>query len=213
MTTPTQERLLYLLKTRGHMTAQQVADVFGVTSMGARRQLETAEQAGLVHFDDRAGGVGRPGRWWSLSNAGHARFPDRHGDVLVQLLDQVRAQFGADGMEQLISAREAQMQQAYGTELAAKNSVEEKLEALVELRTREGYMAELRRIDDGWELVEHHCPICAAATQCQSFCRSELNLFRQLLPGVQLERSEHLLSDGERCVYRIMPLRVDAASK
>jgi predicted ArsR family transcriptional regulator len=207
MSTSTQHHLLYLLKTRGPMTAQQLAEILSLTSMGARKQLEAAEQTGLVHSEERSTGVGRPGRWWSLSDAGHARFPDRHGEVLIQLINQVQKQFGQDGMEQLISARESQMQQQYQAALAPHRSLKRKLEALVDVRSREGYMAELRSVNQGWELVEHHCPICAAATECQSFCRSELNLFQQLLPDTDLQRTEHLLSDGARCVYRIVPIR------
>jgi predicted ArsR family transcriptional regulator len=187
-----------------------VAEVLQITSMGARRQLEAAEQAGLVYYDDRNAGVGRPNRWWALSDAGHARFPDRHGDVMVQLLEQMRTQLGEAGMEQLIGAREAGMQKQYAAELDSKGTLEEKLNALVGIRTREGYMAELRRAENGWDLVEHHCPICVAATQCQAFCRSELNLFRDLLPEVELQRTEHLLKQGERCVYRIIPLQQNA---
>lgn len=71
----TSEQTLFLLKMRGPQTAQQLAALLGVTSMGARRQLEAAHGNGLVVFEDVADKVGRPARRWSLSNAGHARFP------------------------------------------------------------------------------------------------------------------------------------------
>ena len=66
-------------------------------------------------------------------------------------------------------------------------------------------MARLRKEDGGgWLLVEDHCPICSAASACQGFCRSELELFRKLLGnGTEVERVEHLLDGGRRCVYRI----------
>jgi predicted ArsR family transcriptional regulator len=60
--------------------------------------------------------------------------------------------------------------------------------------------------EGGWLLVEDHCPICAAATQCQGFCRSELALFRRCLgPEATVERTEHLLAGARRCAYRIRP--------
>jgi predicted ArsR family transcriptional regulator len=53
-------------------------------------------------------------------------------------------------------------------------------------------------------LVEHHCPICAAAQACQGFCRNELELFRRVLgPGVTVDRTEYLLGGDQRCAYRI----------
>ena len=79
---------------------------------------------------------------------------------------------------------------------------------LTALRDEEGYMAEARADGKGgFLLVENHCPICAAASACQGFCRSELEVFRKALgPGVRVEREEHLLSGARRCVYRIAAL-------
>ena len=65
-------------------------------------------------------------------------------------------------------------------------------------------MAEVKRDGTGFLFIENHCPICAAATACQGFCASELDLFRSALgPGVSVERAEHILSGDRRCVYRI----------
>jgi predicted ArsR family transcriptional regulator len=204
----TQQRLLYLLKTRGPLTAQQLAEILELTSMGARRQLEAALAEGLVQSEDRAVGIGRPGRWWSLTSSGHARFPDRHGEVVVQLLGHLRTQLGEDGVESLIQAREQKMEQDYRALIESQPTLAKKLDALAEIRSREGYMAEVKASGDGWQLIEHHCPICAAASQCQAFCRSELQLFRALLPDADVQRSEHLLTDGARCIYLIHPRSV-----
>lgn len=209
MSADTQNTLLYLLKTRGPLTAQQLAEILELTSMGARRQLEAAQESGLVQCEDKAAGVGRPGRWWSLTGAGHARFPDRHGEVVVQLIGHLRTQLGEAGVESLIAAREAQMAAQYRAEIAQAATLRDKLAALAAIRSREGYMAEVKADDTdegGWLLIEHHCPICAAASQCLAFCRSELTLFRELLPEAGVERTEHVLAEGARCVYRIRPL-------
>ncbi len=74
------------------------------------------------------------------------------------------------------------------------------------MRTEEGYLAEV--VDDpdgkGVLLVEHHCPICTAATACAGLCTSELDLFRDVLgASVKVERTQHLLSGDRRCAYRI----------
>ncbi len=66
-------------------------------------------------------------------------------------------------------------------------------------------MADLRPDGRGGFLfIENHCPICAAATACQGFCTTELNLFRAVLGrDVSVERTEHIVSGDRRCVYRI----------
>jgi predicted ArsR family transcriptional regulator len=204
----TADNVLYLLKTRGPQTAQQLSVLLELTSMGARRQLEIAEEKGLVEFEDVADKVGRPSRRWSLSEAGHARFPDRHGELTVQLIEQVRALFGDAGMDKLIQAREQSSEKIYQEALAGQDSLAQRAHALALARSAEGYMANAIEQEDGSiELAENHCPICAAARQCQQFCRSELAVFQRVLgDGCNVERSEHLLSGARRCVYIIRPV-------
>ncbi|AHC45613.1 putative transcriptional regulator [Achromobacter xylosoxidans NBRC 15126 = ATCC 27061] len=66
-------------------------------------------------------------------------------------------------------------------------------------------MAEYEELDDGSLLfIENHCPICAAATACQGFCRAELAVFEQVLQA-RVERVEHILKQARRCAYTIRP--------
>lgn len=203
----TAENVLYLLKTRGPQTAQQLSVLLELTSMGARRQLESAEEKGLVQFDDVADKVGRPSRRWSLTEAGHARFPDRHGELTVQLIEQVQTLFGDAGLDKLIQAREHSSEKHYQALLAGQADLALRVATLATARSAEGYMADTVAQQDGSiALVENHCPICAAARQCQKFCRSELDLFQRVLgDGCTVERAEHVLAGARRCVYIIRP--------
>lgn len=204
----TGERILYLLKTRGPRTAQQLAASLDLTSMGIRRHLDAWESKGLVCTEDRCDKVGRPARYWALTEAGHTRFPDRHGELTAQLISLTQQLFGDTGMEQLLAAREQTMRRHYAHAVSSCPSLSERLQALAQARDEEGYMAEVQALDDGsFLLTEHHCPICAAATQCQGFCRSELEVFQATLgEAVQVHRAEHLLGGGQRCIYRITPV-------
>ena len=204
----TAEQTLFLIKTRGPQTAQQLAALLDVTSMGARRQLEAWQEKGMLTYEEVADKRGRPSRRWLLTEAGHARFPDRHADLTVQLIDQVRGLFGDAGLDKLIAAREAVSEQQYRVHLRNAGALPERVAALVQARSSEGYMAEVETRDDGsLLLVENHCPICAAARQCQQFCRSELDLFQRVLgPDCSVGRVEHMLNGARRCVYVIKPI-------
>jgi predicted ArsR family transcriptional regulator len=202
------EQILWLLKTRGPQTAQRLAELLELSSMGARRQLEAAHDKGLVTYEDLADKVGRPARRWLLTAAGHARFPDRHADLTLQLIEQARALFGEDGLERLIGAREAASEALYRAQVDLRAALPARAAALARVRDGEGYMAQAAPQDDGSVLlIEDHCPICAAATACQQFCRSELAIFRRVLgDDCTVERSEHLLAGARRCVYVIKPV-------
>lgn len=205
--TSTADRLLYQLKSRGPQNAATLAGACAITPMGAHKQLQALAVQGLVAFHDEAQGVGRPRRIWTLTDAGHGRFPDRHGDLAVQLLRHAAERLGPKALDTLIAAREAEAEALYAGRLAGLANLGQRVQALAALRSEEGYMARALPADDGgWLLVEDHCPICAAATQCQGFCRSELAIFQRCLgPEASVERTEHLLAGARRCAYRIRP--------
>jgi len=198
----TADRMLQALKSRGPQPAATLAAACAITPMGAHKCLQGLLAQGLVEAQDEAGTVGRPKRIWRLSAAGHARFPDRHGDLIAQMLGLMEPA----ALEALIAQREAQMRAQYGVAVSTPKTLAGKLRALAAQRAAEGYMAHVEKQGRDWLLVEDHCPICAAATRCQGFCRSELALFRQVLgEGVTVQREEHLLAGARRCAYRISP--------
>ena len=88
------------------------------------------------------------------------------------------------------------------------SSVAVRVRGLAEVRTAEGYMAEARPDGDDMLLVEHHCPVCEAASSCQGLCAGELALFRSVLgDDVTVERESHILRGDGRCAYRVSAAR------
>lgn len=202
----TSEQLLYQLKSRGPQSAATLAAACAITPMGAHKQLQSLQEQGLVDAEDQVQGPGRPKRIWRLSSSGHGRFPDRHGELAVQLIRQAAAVLGDPAVDQLIAAREQEMLASYSERLQGARSLQARVQRLAELRAEEGYLARVEKDGKAWVLIEDHCPICAAASSCQGFCRSELSLFKRLLgEGAHVERSEHLLAGARRCAYRISP--------
>ena len=207
MSEQTADAILQHLKARGPKTAQALAKHLGMTAEGVRQHLAKLGGQGLVSHRDAAQGVGRPKRSWRLTERGHGRFPDSHSQLLLDMVTAVRSEFGESGLDRLIKVREKQMLKSYGNRLRGISDPGARVRALAALRSGEGYMAESRADGKGgFLLIENHCPICAAATACQGFCRSELEVFRRALGSdVRVERHEHLLSGARRCAYRITP--------
>lgn len=208
---PTADRILQLLKTEGSASTGALARALGLTAEAARQQLQKLLAAGLVEGRGAAtpAGVrpaGRPRLDWALTERGQARFPDRHALLSQQLIDAARGVFGEVGLDRLIEARQATMRQQYRQACDAP-ALGARLQQLAALRSQEGYMARLEMAGSGWLLIEDHCPICAAASLCQGFCRAELALFQELAgPGARVTREQHLLSGASRCAYRIEPV-------
>lgn len=201
------ERVLMALKMRSGLSAAAIGAELGITGEAARQQLLRLAEEGLVQSSSLSTGVGRPTQIWSLTPAAQSRFPDTHAALTVQLLDLIGSTLGSGALDTVIAARETLTRQAYEEAVGEKSGLKDRLAALVDLRSREGYMADWREEPDGsLLLIENHCPICAAATACQGFCRAELDVFRAVLgPEVSIEREEHIVGGGRRCSYRIIP--------
>jgi predicted ArsR family transcriptional regulator len=152
-------------------------------------------------------GRGRPAVRYRLTTLANPLFPDRHADLTVELIEQVRSTLGPAALDAVINARTAAQEGAYRAAMPSgtRVSLRARVERLAALRTAEGYVAEaVPEGRDAVTLVEHHCPICDAAAACQGFCRGELELFRRVLgPEVTVERTEHVLGGDLRCAYRI----------
>lgn len=207
MTKKTSEKIVDYIKVTGPCTAKALAEQFSLTTMGVRQHLQGLEETGMLIFDDRKASRGRPTRYWSLTKKSDALFPDKHDDLTLQLIESVKVVFGDSGLEQLISHREEANKVLYQSALAHHASVLDKLHALARLRTDEGYVATVEQEDNHFWLLENHCPICAAASSCVNFCRSELQLFQWLFEGVAtVSREEHIIEGARRCAYKVTPV-------
>jgi predicted ArsR family transcriptional regulator len=201
-----QLNLLNRLKTRGPQSVKILSTQLYMTTMGIRQHLLDLQSKGLVVQSDAEKQTrGRPLHLWALTKAGHERYPDSHAQVTVELINVIRESFGEDGLNKVISQRGEQATSSYQKALAKLPAdLASRIAGLAQLRSSEGYMAEVRLLPDGWLLIENHCPICSAAKECQQFCKTELDTFQAVL-GTQasVERVDHLLAGARRCAYKV----------
>lgn len=204
----TRRAIVKLLKTEGPLGSAQLAERLGLTTMAVRLHLYALQGEGLVAAEDRPVPVGRPAKSWRLTREADRHFPEAYAELSVALIDAMQETFGAEGLSRVLVSRCARQQAEYAKRIRPADSLEKRLKDLAQVRTEEGYMAEVRAEEEGggFLLVENHCPICAAANACQGFCSTELDLFRTVLgSGVEVERVEHIVAGDQRCAYRVRP--------
>ncbi len=207
---PDNEKALWILKKRGSQPVSAIADEMGVTTEGARFHLLKLEKEGLVESTSVAEGRGRPKQIWSITDTGNSRFPDTHADLTASLLTTMRETLGNDAVDQVIKEHENRLLARYQREIDPDAGLETRIAKLAEIRTAEGYMAEYFKDDEGFILVENHCPICVAARACEGFCKSEMNIFQTVLgEETTIERTQHIIAGDRRCAYRIKPVSVE----
>lgn len=201
---PDNERAIWILKTKGPQPLTILAKEMNVTTEGARFQLLKLAGDGLVSSITESKGRGRPQQIWSLTPLGNSRFPDTHAELTVKLIQKTREILGEEALQAIIDANTQEGKIKYNNAVTGINDLEGKIKTLAQIRDQEGYMASYIKDDEGFLLIENHCPICAAATICQGFCKSELETFQSVLGNnVKIHRIDHILAGAQRCAYRI----------
>lgn len=202
--TEAKRRIVEHLKRVDSATANELASEFQLTDTAVRQHLDALQAARLVErIDGTAQGRGRPPASWRLTADANGAFPDRHAELTLDLLESIRTALGPAALDAVVADRSARQAVSYRSAVG-NGSVSLRVRRLAEQRTAEGYAAEVRIEGNDVLLVEHHCPICVAASNCQSLCRAELEVFQSALGNdVDVRREQHLLSGDQRCVYRI----------
>ena len=192
---------------RGALPSSVMAEELGISSMAVRQHLRELGEAGDVTSEDVSRGKGRPTKFWKLTANANRHFSDRHRDLILDLLIGLSETVGSEGMDALLKRRGTAQVEVYSKKVDRSASLFRQAKALAKLRSEEGYMADVEKDEAGvCYLVENHCPICAAAENCAGFCAGELSVFQQTFgDAVSVERTEHLMTDSRRCVYRIAP--------
>ncbi|MFM9280802.1 helix-turn-helix transcriptional regulator [Paenibacillus jiagnxiensis] len=203
----TRRAIVNNLKQHGPQDAVSLASKLSLSGMAIRQHLYSLQEEGLVEFKEEARPMGRPAKMWGLTQEANKLFPRRYSDLTISLIESMKEAFGEDGLDKLLAVRNKKQLELYLDQMADEDDLREKMEKLSSIRTSEGYMAEVQELDDGSLLfIEKHCPICEAAAACTGLCQSEMDMFQTILGNdVGMERVEHLLTGGTRCIYKVTP--------
>lgn len=209
----TKQDILQLLLKQERATAQELAEALEISPQAIRRHLKDLETEGLIEYKSVQVGMGRPQHVYHLSRKGRDRFPNHYGEFAVSLLDTLTQTLGYEQASSILRKQWQRKALEYRDKVG-KGSVQERVAKLVELRRREGYMAEWYavelssasdRVADQFILREHNCAISNVAESFPNVCGHELEMFAAVLPDCTVERT-HWINEGEhQCGYLIKP--------
>ncbi|PSN20726.1 iron-sulfur cluster biosynthesis transcriptional regulator SufR [filamentous cyanobacterium CCP5] len=205
----TKEDILEFLLKHGEATASALANHFKVSAQAIRRHLKDLEAEALIEHQSIQEGMGRPNNLYRLSRRGRERFPGQYDQFAVSLLDALNETVGKEQMSTVLRKQWERKAQEYQHQLG-NGSLAERVERLVELRKREGYMAEWRAVEPEAEesapqylVEEYNCAISQIAESFPTVCGHELEMFEVALPDCDVTRT-HWQAEGEhRCGYLI----------
>ena len=201
----TQRRVLELLKLRGPSTLAELGGAVELARETLREHLNALAARGLVRpAGRRREGPGRPENVYALDEAGEALFPRREGEVLRQLAEHLLEEGASEALASFFRRRVA----AVGEEAlrrVADLEGRERLEAVAEILSEEGFMARIREGEDGRpRLILHHCPLRELVEATTLPCRAELTWVGEALDE-PLERESWMPGGDRTCGYAVGP--------
>ena len=202
----THEAALTLLLRRGEATAAELAEQLGVSVQVMRRHLRSLERDELVEASPSADGPGRPSNRWRLTANGRGRFPDGSEHFALGLLQSLSQSLPPEQVRTLLS-QQAQGQAAAYQQQLGEGELAQRLERLVELRRREGYVADCHAETGSraWLLQEYHCSVSRVAEAFPLICDQELQVMRHTFPDCTVERVHWKLDGDHSCGFRVEP--------
>lgn len=193
--------VLVELKRADRLTTREVATRLGVSLNAVRHHLKELEDQGLVEYEREHRGVGAPTFAYRLTTAGMALFPRRYEAMLDGLLSDLVDRSGRNAVGALLEAQYATLARRLEGELTGA-SAPERLAAVAQVLSEDGYMAEASFDGTSGTLIEHNCAIQSVAERFPEVCAAEAKFLSTVL-GTQVQRDRHMLSGCSACEYRV----------
>lgn len=197
------QKILELLKGSGEATTAEVASRLDVTYEAARQQLKQLEAAQLVCGQRRTNpsGVGRPLRYYALSEAGDQLFPKAYDELAVALIDAIGAELGEEGLRQVLAAL-GERQAARLAQRLAGGGLQERLERLQAFYMEDDPYMDVRRKKGQMQLVERNCPYLSTALKRPALCSVTVSTLERLL-GRRVTRQKRFQDGDGCCVFEV----------
>jgi len=199
-------QLLLELKRHQPLTAKELADRHSVSATAVRRHLKELELEQLVVYRREQRGQGAPTFAYRLTPDGEALFPKRYEEALTAALEFVERHGGREAVSRFFA-------EAFGGEAEkltarlSEASLEERLAAVADLLSRQGFMAEWTTDGAGVRIAEHNCAMHAVAARFPEVCHEELLFLKRVL-GHEVERKSHIVAGCNACEYSVNLVRI-----
>ncbi|GAA1874188.1 helix-turn-helix transcriptional regulator [Lapillicoccus jejuensis] len=204
----TRERVLADISEHAPVTAAQIGERLGLTPAAVRRHLDALAEQSVIEEQVPAGtasrGRGRPARAWVLSEAGHRALEHDYEDLAAQALRFLASHAGPDAVDAFARERVGELAARYAAAVAPYDDPQQRVGALVEAMTQDGYAASARPVGlpgtsrHGVQLCQGHCPVGGVAEEFPAICDAETEAISRLL-GVHVQRLATLAGGAHVC--------------
>jgi DeoR family transcriptional regulator, suf operon transcriptional repressor len=197
----TREQVLKTLLTHEQCTINELAKSVGINPISVRHHINKLEAAGLVFSNEVRHGVGRPRRIYFLTEKGREQFPTRYIQLAIRLLEQLKETMPPTMLNKIFSEMAREMASDYEIHLQGR-TIEERLDIVKELLTKEGFTVEWEKDGNQYKIREVNCPYYQVGMNHPEVCALDETLISTML-DIPAQKVKCMLNGDSYCTYVI----------
>jgi DeoR family suf operon transcriptional repressor len=195
----TRQAIIDTLKVMQYATVNELAESVGVKPVTVRHHLNALQADGLAASQERRQPVGRPIHVFSLTEKAEGMFAQQYRVLVERLLDQLKTRLPEPAFKALIADLAGAIADEFRGELA-RLPQQARMNRLIEILGREGFVAEWGITEDGIRLVERHCPYFHIGQRHPEVCQIDHALIHIAMGG-GVEQASCMLEGDRACTF------------
>lgn len=215
----TRAAILRLLKKGGPASIPQIAEILQVSHEAARKQVADLQRSGWVDSDcpsDDAGGrdattLGRPPARYCLTTAGDHFFPKHYPELLVTVLDSVRAERGDRAVAAVLARMTDEVVERLEPQVEAL-PLERGVDVLRAIYRKDDPFTDVERRGGDFVIVERNCPYLDVAMERPAICSTTVSALRRLT-SCEVVRERRFQDGDGRCEFHVRTATQSAKRK
>ncbi len=189
----------------GKRTARELADTLNIQVSAARKHLEALSQMKIVREEFIQDGIGRPKKFYHLTEDGHELFPRQYSRILCGVIDRLDNPQGITGDA---IAKEIARELANEIEVIEGDGGSAKVQSLVNALSDFGFDPSLEETNSSFVITSHNCPLHKAAMRHQKFvCHSFHDEIIKSALDTKDVKLEHCIARGDNSCKHIIDKR------
>lgn len=198
----TRDIILHAIKRSPQIKIEALAQVADVSPVTVRHHLNALQADGLIEVETVRRNVGRPYYVYSLSQQGQELFPQRYFSLTNRLLNELKNRLPQPALTDIFTSV-VQSLVAEQQEQFQKLSFEERLDYVIDLLAKEGFLARWEHTPEGYQIIEYSCPYISMGQQHNEVCTFDKHLMLTILQ-VPIEQHSCMLHGDGCCRFSVV---------
>ncbi len=204
----TRAAIFRLMKEEGDVSIPRIAEVLGVSHEAARKHVVELQRNGWIESEcepeeaeRREGAPGRPPVRYCLTAEGDHLFPKKYPELLIDLLDTIAKEGGAEGATAVLARftddRVAELESG-----VAARPLKRKMAAVEAIYGEGDPFVSVEKRGEDYVVVERNCPYLDFAMNRPEICSTTVSTLRRVT-GCEVVRERRFQDGDGRCEFHV----------